>query len=215
MDNSILQNLREDYRLRAFDIDDAMADPFEQFQSWFDDALEAKILEANAMTLATASSDGIPNARIVLLKGFDAEGFTFYTNYDSAKGKELETNPHAVLVFNWLDLQRQVRISGAVQRVDNQTSSDYFALRPKSSQIGAWASPQSQIIPNRLFLETKEQMLAAQFANADALPRPAHWGGYAVKPTWIEFWQGRSSRLHDRIRYDFVDGAWQKVRLAP
>ena len=215
LDNTVLQNLREDYRLRSFEMTDAQESPFSQFQDWFSEALAAKIPEPNAMVLATTSSDGWPNARVVLLKGFDANGFVFYTNYDSAKGKELTENPKATLVFNWLELERQIRICGSVQRVDNQTNMAYFQSRPKSSQIGAWASPQSEVIEDRNVLEEAQNELAKQHQNDIHLPLPEHWGGFCVQPFWVEFWQGRSSRLHDRIRYDISNHGWEKVRLAP
>ncbi len=215
VDNSTLQNLREDYQLRSFDMADAHENPFEQFQTWFSDALNAQIKEPNAMVLASSSTDGWPNARVVLLKGFDANGFVFYTNYESAKGKELSENPRATLVFNWLDLQRQIRICGHLQKTDNQTNEAYFQSRPKASQIGAWASPQSEVVPDRKALEDAQQNIANQYVGTDKLPLPEHWGGYCLQPYWIEFWQGRRSRLHDRIRYDVSNLGWEKVRLAP
>jgi pyridoxamine 5'-phosphate oxidase len=215
IDNTVLQNLREDYRLRSFGMEDALENPFDQFQSWFSEALNAQVKEPNAMVLATSSSDGWPNARVVLLKGFDANGFVFYTNYESAKGKELTENPRATLVFNWLDLQRQVRICGHVQRTDSQTNTAYFQSRPKASQIGAWASPQSEVVADRKVLEDAQQSIAAEYAEVDKLPLPEHWGGFCLQPFWIEFWQGRRSRLHDRIRYDISNYGWERVRLAP
>ncbi|MEO1517323.1 MAG: pyridoxamine 5'-phosphate oxidase [Bacteroidota bacterium] len=210
-----IADLREDYRLHTLDISDVADDPIEQFKTWFEAAQEAKVPEPNAMTLATATADGIPSARIVLLKGFYEDGFVFYTNYESDKGREMDANPHAALVFCWLGLERQVRISGAVQRLPEDESLAYFQSRPKGSQIGAWASPQSQIISDRQILEDNVRRLQEEYASADQLPRPPHWGGYVVKADQIEFWQGRSSRLHDRIRYQKEGGGWKKERLAP
>lgn len=217
IDNTVIQNLRKDYQAAAFDLADAAPDPVVQFGKWFREALDAEVLEPNAMTLATASPDGVPHARIVLLKGVDESGFVFYTNYGSAKGRELEQNPRAALVFVWLELQRQVRIEGRVERVSAEESAAYFQSRPKGSQIGAYASPQSQPIASRQVLEDNVTRLTAEYAAADALPLPDFWGGYRVIPTQIEFWQGRSSRLHDRIVYtpDAAGEGWTRTRLAP
>lgn len=217
VDNTLLQNLRKDYQAAAFDLADAHTDPIVQFGQWFGEALDAQVLEPNAMTLATASPDGVPHARIVLLKGMDDAGFVFYTNYGSAKAQELSLNPRAALAFVWLELQRQVRIEGRVERVSAEESAAYFQSRPKGSQIGAYASPQSQPIDSRQILEDNVKRLEAQYAEAEALPLPDFWGGYRVIPSHIEFWQGRSSRLHDRIAYTRTTegGAWTRVRLAP
>lgn len=217
VDNTLLQNLRKDYQAAAFDLADAHTDPIVQFGQWFGEALDAQVLEPNAMTLATASPDGVPHARIVLLKGVDDAGFVFYTNYGSAKAQELSLNPRAALAFVWLELQRQVRIEGRVERVSAEESAAYFQSRPKGSQIGAYASPQSQPIDSRQILEDNVKRLEAQYAEAEALPLPDFWGGYRVIPSHIEFWQGRSSRLHDRIAYTRTTegGAWTRVRLAP
>ncbi|MGM9475631.1 pyridoxamine 5'-phosphate oxidase [Pedobacter sp. GSP4] len=212
--NEFLQNLRQDYKSASLDESDVDNDPINQFKKWFEHAVEAKIYEPNVMTLATADKSGRPDARIVLLKGVDEEGFRFYTNYLSAKGKELKRNPFACLVFHWPELERQVRIEGTVEKLDKETSEAYFNTRPVESQIGAIASPQSQIIPNREFLEQKVEEFKSK--NQDkAIAKPAHWGGYLVKPTRIEFWQGRTSRLHDRINFEKVKGSWIKNRLAP
>lgn len=211
-----IANLRQDYRLQSLDITDVANNPFEQFTKWFQEALNAAVLEPNAMTLATATPEGRPSARIVLLKDIENQGFVFYTNYESQKGQELLANPYAALCFNWLDLQRQVRIEGAVEKHSAAASTAYFESRPKGSQIGAWASPQSHVVANRAVLEAQYADIEARYATAETLPRPDHWGGFIVKPTVIEFWQGRSSRLHDRLRYTLqTDGSWTIERLAP
>jgi pyridoxamine 5'-phosphate oxidase len=210
-----IADLREDYRLKSLDFTDVTSHPFPQFETWFQEAVAAQILEPNAMVLATVA-DGKPSARVVLLKGLNTEGFVFFTNYTSRKGIELAENPHAALCFNWLDLQRQVRIEGVVQRISEAESDAYFNSRPFSSRIGAWASPQSQIIQNRSILEENVVELTQKYGNTEGVPRPSHWGGYVLLPTSIEFWQGRSSRLHDRIRYEKMEtGAWEMARLAP
>ncbi|WP_293741953.1 pyridoxamine 5'-phosphate oxidase [uncultured Pedobacter sp.] len=212
--NEFLQNLRQDYKSASLDESDVDPDPIVQFQNWFKHAVDAQIYEPNVMTLATADKAGRPDARIVLLKGVDKDGFRFFTNYLSAKGKALKRNPYAALVFFWPDLERQVRIEGTVEKLDKETSEAYFNTRPIASQIGAVVSPQSQIIPNRAFLEEKVEELKAK-STEKGIVKPAHWGGYIVKPTRIEFWQGRRSRLHDRINFELVKGSWTKTRLAP
>ncbi len=213
---SNIADLREDYRKADLEIKDVTSNPLEQFQIWFQQALQAELKEPNAMTLATATADGKPSARIVLLKGVDEQGFLFYTNYNSRKGQELAANPQAALVFAWLELEKQVRIEGTVERITPEASTAYFQRRPKGSQIGAWASPQSEVIPDRRILEENVQALQAKYTQSEQLPRPEHWGGYRLRPTVIEFWQGRSSRLHDRIRYSLqTDGSWHIERLAP
>jgi pyridoxamine 5'-phosphate oxidase len=209
-----LQNLRQEYRSAELSEQDIDQNPIEQFKTWFQQALDAQLYEPNVMTLATATADGVPSARIVLLKGFDENGFVFYTNYDSHKGRELAENPRAALVFFWADLERQVRIEGTVAKVNPSVSTAYFHSRPHGSQIGAMVSPQSQVIKSRAELENHIVILKEKYAEQE-VPRPDHWGGYIVKPTTIEFWQGRPSRLHDRIRYKFVDGNWIIDRLAP
>jgi len=211
-----IEHLREDYRLASLDVNDVDEDPIAQFGKWLKEALDAQMPEPNAMTLATCTPEGKPAARIVLLKGYDEAGFVFFTNYESRKGKELLHNPNAALVFSWLDLQRQVRIEGKVQKLAPEKSTEYFQSRPKGSQIGAWASPQSRVIERREMLEEKVQELEAKYENEDELPRPEHWGGYIVQPKLIEFWQGRPSRLHDRIQYTRQSGGnWLIERLAP
>lgn len=208
-------DLRVDYQLDELLEEQASTDPFKQFKQWFEDAKASDSPEPNAMIVATVQPNGRPAARVVLLKEVTAEGFVFYTNYDSRKGKELDANPVAALVFNWLELQRQVRIEGKVERVAPEKSAAYYRSRPKGSQLGAWASPQSQVIPNREVLEQNKAALEEKFAHQDELPRPEHWGGFIVKPDLIEFWQGRSSRLHDRLQYRLKDGVWLRERLAP
>jgi len=209
-----LQNLRQDYRSAALSEAEVEKDPIAQFAKWFTDALTAQLFEPNVMTLATADKTGRPSARIVLLKGFDEHGFTFYTNFNSYKGHDLEDNPRAALVFFWPALERQVRIEGTVTKAADEVADRYFHSRPTGSQIGAIASPQSSILPNREVLENKVVELNEQYLNKE-IPRPAHWGGYIVNPTNIEFWQGRSSRLHDRINFQLIDGQWAITRLAP
>jgi pyridoxamine 5'-phosphate oxidase len=210
-----IADLREDYRLKSLDFTDVTNHPFPQFETWFQEAVAAQILEPNAMVLATVA-DGKPSARVVLLKGLTTEGFVFFTNYNSRKGTELAANPHAALCFNWLDLQRQVRIEGLIEKISDADSDAYFNSRPFGSRVGAWASPQSQVIPNRTILEENLAEYTKKYENTEGTPRPPHWGGYVLLPTLIEFWQGRSSRLHDRIRYEkTVEGDWKIERLAP
>jgi pyridoxamine 5'-phosphate oxidase len=208
--------LREDYRQATLEIDEVAESPIQQFELWFQMAVNAKLKEPNAMVLATANAQGRPSARVVLLKGFDESGFVFYTNYESRKAEEMEENPYSALVFNWLELEKQVRIEGSIEKIGESIATAYFQSRPKGSQIGAWASPQSQVIPNRAILEQKTAELEKIYQDSEVLPKPKHWGGYLLRPNMIEFWQGRSSRLHDRIRYSLpVDGTWKIERLAP
>ena len=214
MDTSVA-DLRKDYTLQGLRETDALPNPFQQFQKWFDQALAAQLTEPNAMTLATATQSGKPSARMVLLKDFDERGFVFYTNYKSHKGQELAENPQAALVFWWAELERQVRISGQVEKLSNQESDEYFHSRPFSSRLGAWASAQSQVISDRVVLELRLQELKTEYENKD-VPRPPHWGGFRVIPTVIEFWQGRPNRLHDRLDYRRLnDGRWLIERLSP
>lgn len=210
--DSIAQ-LRKNYTFGQLSETEVSSNPLDLFQVWFDQAVKAECPEPNSMTLATADSAGNPSARIVLLKGADSAGFTFFTNYESQKGKELAARPHAALLFHWHELERQVRIKGVVERVSPAQSDEYFHSRPAASRIGAWASPQSSEIPNREFLEEAEKRFAANFG--DKPPRPEHWGGYRLHPTEIEFWQGRPSRLHDRIHYQLAGAQWRITRLAP
>jgi len=207
--------LREDYKKATLRMEDVVDNPFEQFDHWFQEALNSKVPEPNAMTLATATKEGRPSARIVLLKGFSESGFKFYSNYLSHKGRELDANPYAGLVFSWLDLQRQIRIEGRVEKLSREDSAAYFKVRPKKSQIGAWVSNQSSIIAERKILEQEFEKLHNKYENDEQLPLPPNWGGYLVIPHTFEFWQGRRSRLHDRIQYKLEDGVWKKHRLAP
>ena len=214
--NYTLADLRQDYRLQALDLPDVLPDPIKQFEKWFDDVLKAEILEPNSMVLATATREGIPSARVVLLKNLSEAGFTFYTNYASRKGRELEKNPHAALCFNWLELQRQVRIEGTIEKVPEDISKAYFDIRPYASRIGALSSPQSQVVPDRKFLEETEKKFRSDFPESAPVPKPINWGGYLVKPTDIEFWQGRRSRLHDRLVFILQkNNSWKIERLAP
>ncbi len=206
--------LRKEYMRRGLSESELDPDPIRQFQRWFDEAASAGLIEPNAMTLATATRDGHPSARMVLLKGFDARGFVFYTNYESRKGGELEQNPQAALVFFWVELERQVRVEGRVERAAPAESDAYFASRPLGSQIGAWASAQSRVIAGREPLERRTAELEDEYAGRE-VPRPSQWGGYRVVPHVIEFWQGRPSRLHDRLRYRQKDGGWIVERLSP
>lgn len=210
-----IADIRKEYRLETLDESQVSSDPIEQFGFWWNEALKSEIDEVNAMTLATANADAVPAARIVLLKGFDRKGFVFFTNYESNKAADLDMNPRASLVFFWKELERQIRISGTVEKVSEAESDHYFSSRPKGSRIGAWASPQSSVISSRDIIEEKVAALQQSFEGKD-IPRPLHWGGYRVIPIQIEFWQGRSSRLHDRIQYTLQDnGSWKIVRLAP
>ena len=208
-----IADLRKSYE-RA-ELDEAAADsqPMLQFESWLKQAIDAQLPEPNAMTLATVAADGRPSTRIVLIKGFDAQGIVWYTNFKSRKGQELAANPVAALQFHWVELERVVRIEGRVQQVSDAEADAYFASRPLDSRIGAWASPQSQVIKSRAVLVAQAARYAAQFALSP--PRPPHWGGFRLVPDRWEFWQGRKSRLHDRLRYRMQDGQWLRERLAP
>lgn len=208
-----ISHLRKEYLRERFDEGDASPDPFAQFGRWFDEALKAEVPEANAMTLATANRDGVPTARIVLIKAFDPRGFVFFTNYASRKGRELAENPRACLLFHWVALERQVRIEGTIEKVAEAESDAYFAERPLGSRHGAWASTQSAVIASRESLEEKVAQIAREMG--DAPPRPPHWGGYRLKPSLFEFWQGRPSRLHDRLQYRPAGAAWHIERLSP
>ena len=215
MDKEELQNLRREYSLAQLSENTVNVNPVKQFDTWFNEAVEAKLHEPNAMTLSTATRDGVPSARIVLLKGYDNYGFVFYTNYLSRKGKEITKNPVGALTFFWGELERQVRIEGTIEKLSKEQSDKYFQSRPKKSQLGALVSPQSQEIEGRELLESKMSELELQYADKE-IPKPSYWGGYILKPRLVEFWQGQRSRLHDRIVYKKIDNqTWKKVRLAP
>ncbi|OWS71055.1 pyridoxamine 5'-phosphate oxidase [Polynucleobacter campilacus] len=208
-----IAKLRKNYTFGQLSETDVPGNPLPLFKLWFDQAVRAECPEPNSMTLATADKAGNPSARIVLLKGADENGFSFFTNYESQKGKDLAVRPQAALLFHWHELERQIRIQGVVERVSAVESDEYFHSRPSASRIGAWASPQSSVIPNREFLEEAEKQFKAEFG--DTPPRPEYWGGYRLRPTEMEFWQGRPSRLHDRIHYKLDGSTWQVNRLAP
>jgi len=205
--------IRKDYSIKSLDISDVKTNPITQFEFWFEEAITAEVLEVNAMTVSTLGLDGFPNARILLLKGVDT-GFVFFTNYRSEKGMELEQHDSASLTFFWPELERQVRVRGKVEKVSAEESDTYFISRPLGSQIGAWVSPQSRVIESRADINTRQQEIEKQFAGK-AITRPPHWGGYRLIPATIEFWQGRPSRLHDRIKYERLEGEWEITRLAP
>jgi len=214
MSRSSIADLRRDYARESLDEKDVARDPIVQFARWFQEALNSGFTEPNAMTLATAEHDGRPSARIVLLKGYDARGFVFFTNYRSRKGRELAGNPQAALLFHWIELERQVRIEGRVETVAAEESDEYYASRPLGSRLGAWASPQSEVIEHREKLDSSLAQVSAKFGENP--PRPEHWGGYRLAPDTLEFWQGRPSRLHDRVRYTREAMAvWRIERLAP
>lgn len=210
-----IADLRNEYKARKLSEKEVDKSPIKEFDIWFSEALTAQLPEPNAMTLATATRDGIPSARIVLLKGFDEKGFSFYSNYLSKKGKELTKNPWASIVFFWPELERQVRIEGRVEKISKEESTAYFHSRPRENQLGAVASPQSQVIPNRELMEIAMNELEKKYEGKE-IPKPAHWGGFILNPISIEFWQGRPGRLHDRLQYQLMEkGKWKIQRLAP
>lgn len=209
-----LFNIRRDFTLKTFDENEIISDPIKMFEQWFNEAVTSEALEPNAMSLATATPEGHPSSRIVLLKQIKPEGFVFFTNYDSKKAQQLAVNRYCALNFVWHELERQVRIEGIVEKISETESDSYFEIRPAKSKLGAWASPQSRIIPNRAYLEELMLNFEAKFAGKEIL-RPGNWGGYIVKPHLFEFWQGRSNRLHDRIQYVLKESDWIIERLAP
>ena len=212
---SNIADIRKDYSKKMLQETDVHADAIEQFKTWWSEAVDSAIDEVNAMTLATASAQGKPSARVVLLKGFNESGFIFFTNYHSQKASEIEENPRVSLVFFWKELERQVRIDGTIKKITAEDSDEYFYSRPVESRIGAWASPQSKVIASRKVIEENVLELEKSFAGK-TIDRPPHWGGYIIKPAVIEFWQGRSSRLHDRLQYNLNEmGQWEIKRLAP
>lgn len=214
-----VRSRRVQYETAGLDVDDVYADPMLQWQRWHDEAFDVGVAEPNAMTLSTLGLDGAPDSRVLLVRGADSRGFTFYTNYAGAKSVQLDAAPVASAVFAWLDLHRQVRVRGAVERISSEESDDYFATRPRGSQLGAWASPQSEVIADRAVLEARVAAVEAEFGTGDDaadVPRPGFWGGWRLLPSEWEFWQGRPSRLHDRLRYRRgSEGAWEIDRLAP
>jgi pyridoxamine 5'-phosphate oxidase len=209
-----IADLRKDYTQATLDEADALANPLDFFKLWFDQALTADLPEPNAMTLATVNAKGRPSARIVLIKGLDARGITFFTNYESRKGQELAQNPHAAILFHWTELERQVRIEGRVEKCSPEESDAYYLSRPAGSRLGAWASPQSQVIDSRAVLEARVRQ-AQEEQQGDPQTRPPFWGGYRLVPDFFEFWQGRPSRLHDRLAYTLQGDSWAMSRLAP
>jgi pyridoxamine 5'-phosphate oxidase len=211
-----IENLRKAYHKGSLDRQDVPQDPMDLFRQWWHQAIEAEIDEANAMTLATVNRAGQPSARIVLLKGLHQDGFEFFTNYQSQKAKDMEVNHHVSLLFFWKEMERQIRIEGLVEKVSKERSELYFQSRPRGSQVGAWSSPQSEVIPDRSVIENNLRATEEKYADVDPLPLPDHWGGYLVRPQYFEFWQGRPDRLHDRFRYARQsDGLWAIDRLAP
>ncbi len=214
LDKETIEGLREDYRLATLNEADVADDPITQFGQWFSEALSSGVKEPNAMTLATSTADGKPSARIMLLKGYEHRGFIFYTNYMSRKGQEITKNPHAALVFFWLEMERQVRIEGTLEKLDEQESDRYFQSRPRDSRIGAHASSQSKEISDREILVKNLEQLKEKYKDSE-IPKPPHWGGYVVKPSLVEFWQGGHGRLHDRLVYKEENGLWKITRLAP
>jgi pyridoxamine 5'-phosphate oxidase len=209
-----INDLRKEYRLKSLDLSNLNPDPFLQFYAWFEEAQEAQVSELNAMVLATASAEGRPSCRTVLLKQMDNRGMTFFTNYDSRKGKELASNPFACVTFYWSELERQVIVEGKTEKIALDESEAYFALRPRGSQLGAWASHQDQILHSRDELEENYRHFEKLY-EGKSIPKPPYWGGYRLLPESFEFWQGRASRLHDRFRYHLMENVWQIDRLAP
>ena len=211
--NEFTKNLRHDFLKASFNEKDANNNPFKQFEEWYGQAVKSELFEPNALTLSTASKKGKPTSRIVFLRGFEKHGFVFFTNYHSKKGNELKENPYASMLFYWPELERQVRIEGKVIKVSAKVSDEYFAARPRNNRVGAWASPQSSVINGRKELDALVSEFTTKFT--EVIPRPKNWGGYVLQANYYEFWQGRESRLHDRICYTLKGGKWKKERLAP
>jgi pyridoxamine 5'-phosphate oxidase len=211
--NEYTKNLRHDFLKASFNEKDANNNPFKQFEEWYGQAVKSELFEPNALTLSTASKKGKPSSRIVFLRGFEKHGFVFFTNYSSRKGDELKENPYASILFYWPELERQVRIEGRVVKAPTAVSDDYFAKRPRNNRVGAWASPQSHVINGRKELDSLVSEFTTKFT--EEIPRPKNWGGYVLQANYYEFWQGRESRLHDRICYTLKSGKWKKERLAP
>ena len=214
MEKRDFADLRREYSLRELSKASVAADPFVQFANWFDENLTSQPIEPSAVLLSTVGPDGAPSSRVVLLKGMDPRGFVFFTNYESRKGRELAAEPRAALTFFWPELERQVHVAGVAEKISREESEAYFKTRPETSRVGAWASKQSSVIQNRRELEDRFREIAERFPNKE-IPCPPFWGGYRVRPTRFEFWQGRRSRLHDRICYEQKDGAWAVFRLSP
>lgn len=213
--NKDISSIRKDYQLASLDEASSAANPIDQFEHWWEDAIQSNIDEVNAFVLSTVNSNGTPASRVVLLKGYTPDGFVFFTNYESNKGKEIAANPNVAMNFFWKELERQVRITGTIKKISTEESEQYFHSRPIGSQVGAWTSPQSKVIPNRAYLEDLMALNLEKYKDGN-IPLPLYWGGYIVHPTSIEFWQGRSSRLHDRLHYSLNENhSWTKVRLAP
>lgn len=212
--NKTLESLRGNYQASRLDIEDCDKDPVVQFDKWLEEAINSHCDEPNAFVLSTVEKDQ-PRSRVVLLKGVHENDFIFYTNYNSDKGHEMDANKKVSMTFLWLPLQRQVRVEGTINKVPEHMSDEYFHKRPRGSQIGAIASPQSEVVPNRAALEKMFQDVEIKYKESEVLPRPKHWGGYMITPTYIEFWQGRANRMHDRICYEKVDGNWSRYRVAP
>lgn len=214
IDKKIIEELRKNYKLKSLDQKDVLENPFEQFSIWFEEAMNSDLPEPNAMILATATKNGKPSVRTLLLKGFDEKGFIFYTNYESRKGKELAENDNASILFYWAELERQIRLEGKVEKISKEESKRYFDTRPYKSRIGAWASNQSEVIENRFIIIKKFLKYFIKFHSKN-IPLPPYWGGYILIPEIFEFWQGRANRLHDRVRYSKNNGKWEIVRLSP
>jgi pyridoxamine 5'-phosphate oxidase len=214
IDKKLIQDLRKNYKLKSLDQKDVLENPYEQFSLWFEETLNSQLPEPNAMILATATKDGKPSVRALLLKGYDENGFIFYTNYESRKGKEIAFNNNASILFFWPELERQIRLEGTVEKISPEESKRYFDTRPYKSRIGAWASNQSEVIENRFFIVKKFLKYFIKFHSKD-IPLPPYWGGYILKPDVFEFWQGRANRLHDRVRYRLENKIWKIERLSP